>query len=275
MLKPKVGIEVEFLTLDAKGNVIITPKCLGRDTFPLLGEIRALPGENAAETYINFVQAQEILKSNLATSRSFVFSEMFRVPLKLYKEANKEMAAANVDKDTVVADVKNIYGTDISEFSDQVIEKGKIQGVNISCGLHVHFSCQEIDECEVKEDVYESVVLPIALPNGVYAKDNVVHELLKPNIYLYRKIDSKVTKKLKASVSRLNKPTIDYIVREMDKKFFDALAPEKANRTKYRQPGFYELKPYGFEYRSLPASPKSIAALQEIIAFSFKLLKEV
>ena len=37
--------------------------------------------------------------------------------------------------------IRNIYGTDITEFSDQVLKGGKIQGMTVSCGLHINFSC--------------------------------------------------------------------------------------------------------------------------------------
>jgi hypothetical protein len=48
--------------------------------------------------------------------------------------------------------------------------------------------------------------------------------------------------------------------------------PKKEDRTKYRQPGFYELKPYGFEYRSLPANDAVMKALPEIVGKAFELL---
>jgi len=58
----------------------------------------------------------------------------------------------------------------------------------------------------------------------------------------------------------------------MDEAFFDRFAPAEKNRTKYRQPGFYELKDHGFEYRSLPANPETIEALPEIVGKAFELL---
>jgi hypothetical protein len=103
----------------------------------------------------------------------------------------------------------------------------------------------------------------------------VAKELLSPALYLYRHAgyDKKYEKELHAS--RLNKPAIEYIVRAMDDTFFERFAPKEAERTKYRQPGFFELKSYGFEYRSLPANPKTMAALPEIAEKAHALLQEV
>lgn len=44
---------------------------------------------------------------------------------------------------------------------------------------------------------------------------------------------------------------------------------------KYRQKGFYEIKPHGFEYRSLPFSDLSFSNLLDIVNYSFKLLENI
>ena len=160
----------------------------------------------------------------------------------------------------------------------------------MSCGLHVHFSCCHSLHYEYEEDQYEQVILPIGLgeaglvamhtdsdgdPLPLAPSQLLAKELLSPTLYLYRRrgYEKKFEKKLYAS--RLNKPAIEYIVKAMDEKFFEQFAPAKADRTKYRQPGFFELKDYGFEYRSLPCNDKTLAALPEITAFAFDLLREV
>jgi hypothetical protein len=61
----------------------------------------------------------------------------------------------------------------------------------------------------------------------------------------------------------------------MDDKFFKKYVPSEDKRTKYRQPGYYELKDYGFEYRSLPASNESMNDIRKIVGFAFELLKEI
>jgi hypothetical protein len=73
----------------------------------------------------------------------------------------------------------------------------------------------------------------------------------------------------------MNVPTVEWIVKRMDDKFFKKYVSSEDKQTKYRQPGYYELKEYGFEYRSLPASDETMNALREIVGFSFDLLKEI
>ena len=111
------------------------------------------------------------------------------------------------------------------------------------------------------------------MPDRGFSNDMVCQPI--PSLYLYRHAGYNKQDKTELYASRLNKPAIHYIVSEMDKAFFDRFAPEKADRTKYRQPGFFELKPYGFEYRSLPATPETMAALPEITKKAFDLLSEV
>jgi hypothetical protein len=278
-IKRKVGIEVEYLMLNGKGEVIVPPASFDRDSFPLLGEIRGAPGENAVETMIGFSTAHLQLLGRLYKGHSIVFSEIFRAPLKIYREANRQMKAN--DKEAAITEAKNIYGTDISEFSDQIIEKGKIQGVNVSCGLHIHFSCEDVSTVEVEIPEFEDVTIPIDLtfcgiPDKASADlKRVAESLIQPVLNLKRLKGYTKKHTLVSRASQITKPVINWIVSEMDKKFFDVFAPEPKNRTKFRKPGFYEIKPYGFEYRSLPASDKSIAALPEITAFAFNLLCEL
>ena len=219
-------------------------------------------------------------------------ADVDQVKLVLYKKANKEIDWE--DKNAQEEEIKNIYGTDISEFSDQIVKGNKIQGIRISCGLHVHFSCEEKEEYTYDKEVYRQVVLPIGLgevgliADKGYPDDKTIpnkdpftlsqrlaKELLSPSLYLYAKEGYTTERTLTARAGKLNKPAIEYIVKEMDDAFFKRFAPEEKRRTKYRQPGFFELKPYGFEYRSLPANPGTMAALTEITKKAFDLLKEI
>ena len=274
MIKAQIGVEVEYLMLNAKKEIIIPPATFDRDDFPVLGEIRANPGKDNVEVLTNFFKSKATIESKLIQGRSIAFLDIARLPLTLYREANKLMKE---NKEAAITKVKNIYGTDISDFSDQVIKDGKIQGVNISCGLHIHFSCEEVTEVTVEESVYEHVKIPLAWSMSGNVEKNAqqgLQELATPSLSLYKHMGYKETKKLIARASKLNNPTIDYIVRAMDNKFFDRFAPAKDNCTKYRRPGFYERKPYGFEYRSLPANEGTINSLPEIVDFAFKLLGE-
>lgn len=279
-IESKVGLEAEFLLRNTKGDIIIPPASWDRDGFPLLGEIRGTEGKTVAETVSNFRTTELEINEKLRSGHTLEMTDLARVSLKLYKEANKQIDWEEKEGD--MDKVKNIHGVDITDFSDQVIEKGKIQGINVSCGLHVHFSCGVLDEYEYEEPVYEQVLLPIGLSmaatEDIAAKSSnfdVANELLKPVIYLYRHAGYKKNKKISVSASRLCKPAIEYIVKEMDAAFFERFAPDKKSRTKYRQPGFYEPKAYGFEYRSLPANRLTMEALPEITRKAFDLLKEI
>lgn len=281
-IQSMVGLEAEFLVRNAKDELIIPPSSWDRDGFPLLGEIRGAPGKSVAETVTNFHHCEMEIFEKLHKACRIEMKDLEIVPLKLYQRANRE--ANWKEKQAEVGKIKNIYGTDIEVFSDQVVKDGKIQGVRVSCGLHIHFSCAVYDSYEYIEPQYREVVLPVGL--GPVAKtveaggeedhaQRVAKELLKSCLYLFRYAGYEKKKVLSVCASRLNKPAIEYIVRKMDEEFFDRFAPEEKHRTRYRQPGMYEIKPYGFEYRSLPANPDTMAALPEIVDRAFSLLREI
>ena len=140
-IKNKIGLEAEFLLRNAKGELIIPPKHWDRDGFPLLGEIRAKEAENPGEAVANFVAKKMEILSKLTKGYAIEFTAIEKCPLALYRKANKEADLA--EKQASMGQVKNTRGIDIETFSDQIISKGKIQGIRISCGLHVHFSSEE------------------------------------------------------------------------------------------------------------------------------------
>jgi len=49
MLNRSVGLEAEFLLTGEDGNPIVVPEHMGRDDFPLMGEIRGKPGNTKWE----------------------------------------------------------------------------------------------------------------------------------------------------------------------------------------------------------------------------------
>lgn len=291
-IKSKVGLEAEFLLTNAKGENIIPPSSWDRDGFPLLGEVRGKEGETVTETVTNFnIREMEIVEG-LRKGHTILMTDVEKINLALYKKANREINWE--DKNAQEEEIKNIYGTDISEFSDQIVKGSKIQGIRISCGLHVHFSCEDLKKYTYDKEVYRQVVIPIGLgESGLIAdkgylngKDTpkedpftpaqrLAKELLSPSLLLYAREGYITEKTITARAGKLNKPAVEYIVKEMDDAFFKRFAPEEKQRTKYRQPGFFELKPYGFEYRSLPANIKTMKALPEIVRKAFDLLKEI
>lgn len=270
MLKCKIGLEAEFLLLNAKDEVIIPPASWDRDGFPLLGEIRANPADNVPDVVANFIKKKMEIETKLYKNHKLVMKDTKRIRLATYKEAMKQVTEVKGEQ---LGKVKNVYGINIDDYSDQIIgENHKIQGINASCGLHIHFSCNESVTKVVNDVEYEPVTLPIKLAEAT-GENIILQEMIKPEIYLYRRKALSVShiEKITASASVLTKPVIEYFVKEMDKAFFDRFAPKKEDRTKYRQPGFYELKPYGFEYRSLPANEAVMEALPEIVSKAFSL----
>lgn len=265
MITKMVGLEAEYLLL-RKGEVVIPPAYFERDGFPILGEIRGEPGKVPHATLANFTNAQYKLMDKLTKDQTIMYANCYKVPLKLYKEANKQINYEEKGKE--LGKTQNIYGTDLENFSDQIIKDGKIQGINISCGLHIHFSCEEINTVDVEEIQYENIEIPL----NIGITDNFKHAT---TLDLYTKKGYKKTKTLTARASKLNTPTIMYMIKALDDAFFKRFAPPVKERTKFRQPGFFERKPYGFEYRSLPANAEVLANLPEIVKFSFKLLDDV
>ncbi len=285
----KVGLEAEFLLINAKNEIIIPPSSWDRDGFPLLAEIRGKEGKTVAETVTNF-RAKEIeIAEGMRKGHNLRMSNVEMIKLALYKKANKEIDWE--DKEASMGKIKNIHGIDIEDFSDQVVKDNKIQGIRISCGLHIHFSCGQELEYQHESDDYEQVILPIGIGAGnlVAAHHSeegtdlpfsqaelLAKELLNPCLYLYRhKGYTKKGKKTRLFANRLNKPAVEFVIKEMDKAFFKRFAPAEEDRTKFRQPGFFELKPYGFEYRSLPANAQVMEALPEITRKAFDLLEEI
>jgi len=270
MLKNMVGVEAEFFMLNKKGEAIVPPMSWDRDDFPLLGEIRGAPGEKQSEVYANYIKREMEIKTLIDFDKADMLMDSFmRIKLSTYREAMKAMREWSGTKDSSLDKIRNIYGTDINDFSDQIIGKNhKIQGINASCGLHIHFSSEEKVNEDVNEFEYDLINLPLTIA------ENQVVGGVPININLYKKGTWKTKKTITARASQLNQPTTEWIVKQMDDEFFEKFAPPEAERTKYRKPGYYEVKPYGFEYRSLPANKASIDALPMIIAFAFKLLND-
>lgn len=261
----KIGVEAEFILRDNKGKVIIPPAYLDRDGFPVLGEIRGAPGKDMEETVINFMKAKMHTERSLRANHILSFELVTMVPLSTYKEAMKIIRDSDEEKDALLSSIMNIYNTDISDYSDQVIKNNKIQGCRASCGLHIHFSSEERDKRTYTKEEFEKIELPLTIVDGK----------VKTAIHLHKSTGDKEVETIEVAVSQLNKPTIEWIVKRMDDEFFERFVSSKADKTKFRQPGFFELKDYGFEYRSLPATPESLDALVEIVSFASDMLKDL
>jgi hypothetical protein len=255
----KVGLEAEFLVYE-DGNIII-PKHVPRDDFPVLGEVRGEPGTSVGETVGNFWKAYYQIVSCIKDGQTIRMVERETLGLKLYREALRMMKTGKEESN---ARTRNIYGTDIGGLSDQIIENGKIQGVVIGCGLHIHFSCGIEDTVSYAAPKFEPICFNLGLT-----------EKLSPAIVLYNKIGHEEKKTIKVSASALTKPVVFSLVKAMDDAFFSRFITEPDKHTKYRKPGFFELKDYGFEYRSLPANEATMNALPEIVKLAFELMKNL
>jgi len=265
-MENKIGIEAEYILRNKAGEIVIPPAYADRDGFPVLGEIRGEPGTTVEETITNFMKAKIHIERLLNKGGNTIsFEAVSNVPLRTYKKAMAIIRDNAEGKDDLLSTVMNIYNIDISDYSDQIIKDNKIQGCRASCGLHIHFSSNTSDKRTINETQYEEIDLPIKILDGK-AETTI-------SLYKYKGYEEK--EKIEVSVSQLNRPTVEWIVKSMDEKFFDRFAPEKKDRTKFRQPGFFECKPYGFEYRSLSSTTESINALLEIVEFSFKLLNSL
>jgi hypothetical protein len=275
--KAMVGVEAEFFILNEKGEAIVVPPFLPRDGFPILGEVRGAPGKDIAETISNFWAEYYNVRTRIDSKHTMAMKNIMRIRLKKYQEAMKRM---NQPKNEYIGDTRNIYGVDIDSFSDQVLKGGKIQGINASCGLHIHFSLVNEATTRIRSQRLESIELPIFPQTSTLREktpeDRVVEEVMRPYIILYRLIDDEEEEEvIKATANLLTRPVAEWIVKHMDDKFFEKFAPVKEERTKFRQAGFYRRKNYGLEYRSLPANAKTMEALPEIVEEAFSLLKRV
>ncbi len=257
MHKNKIGLEAEFLLLNGEGNLVYpADHGFGYDEWPILAEIRGEPGEDiptvVASFYLNFVAAQVRAAEAGLTIDLTGFAT---ISPEFYAEIMKRMGTKTV------AECRNIYGTDILTHDDRVVKGGKVLEVNISTGLHVHFSSgveKNYTTSYPDPHLYEPVTLDL--------------KKLGP-ITLYRRLEGKSDKQpLEHSIflSRITLPVVEHIVKKMDE-----LLPQYASgmpKLKYRMPGFYEVKAYGFEYRSLPFTGAVLNDLPTIVGYAFDLL---
>lgn len=263
----KVGVEAEYIILNDKGAPKVVPAGWDVDNMPLLGEIRGEPGTSWDQATAEFQRAHLMIVDRLERhqkSWNVEFLPSLVVEQKLYKEVMKGVDLNN--KQEGLRQVRNIYGTNIEDYTDQVIEDKKVVGSRISCGLHIHFSYSSKETKKITRSHFEKVTIPLSV--GTIG-DQPMH------LDLYKKVSDKEEEVVSVEVSKFTRPAIYAIVEAMDKEFFDRFAPEASERTKYRQPGFYELKSYGFEYRSLPATRETISALPEITKKAFEVLHDL
>ncbi len=271
MIKNMVGLEAEFL-LRNKGNKELTfPGDHGftTDEYIILGEFRGQPGNNTAEVISNFMlEYYKVL--GLAEKKEKV------VDLMGYAEIDNEFNSKIMRKmgTKQVNDSANIYGTDILKLSDVLVKNGEVTGKKLSCGLHIHFSSQATETRNVIDSVNEYFYAPVTIPISIGEGVNTVLKLFSREKNESYKKDTKID--ISASCSRITKPVIKYFVETLDKEILPKYVTEdKMPKLKFRNPGFYEMKTWGFEYRSLPFNTEVLDNLFDITNFAFKLLEEL
>lgn len=263
MLKNRVGLEAEFLLQDKDGNLVSPNKYgFGTDDFPLIGEMRGEVGETRADSLANFMKSYYSTVQSIKEQGLILNIDGWKtISPALYRETMKSMGTKEVSR------CLNIYDTEILDFTDDLADTtGKLIGHNVSCGLHVHFSSDQIVKMQFEYDasVYDEVNVPF-----------FINEKIGTSFKFYSKKNNEIKKKeLIASASVITKPVIKHIV-----EFFDSnllhIFKEKELNLKFRMPGFYELKPYGFEYRSLPFNLYVFENLYNIVDAAFTCLESL
>lgn len=257
-----IGLEAEFLLVNDK-NELVYPREHGFDTddFVILGEIRAKPGKTRQETIAHFIEkfyeTQYLAKSkNLTMEMETGFRS---VSPKFYSEILKKMDHKNVSRS------QNIYPEiNLLELSDANVVDGKILNHKISYGLHIHFSSQNVvsEKYQIDKTKYTPVRIPLSLEN------------INANIDLFRQeIVDKESREVTSTANAITKPVIKHIVSELDKNILVKFKPEE--NLKYRNPGFYEIKQHGFEYRSLPFNQNVLDNIASIVDFGYNLLEDL
>jgi hypothetical protein len=265
----KVGIEAEFLLTkkkDLKKYVYPGEYGFSTDDFILLGEMRAEPGETRAEALANFLQVfyatkHRAEKQKLVLHVGKEFPSCVTLTPEVYAECLAKMGSKNVST------AKNIHGLNILKLTDAVTKKNtlslgsEIIGQKISAGLHIHFSSSAVNKDKITIPYVEKIQLPLGVKGATTTLD------------LYTmKGESKY--KMKAKVSRLTMPDALYIIRAFDDEILPKYVTKKENNnTKFRLPGWYEIKAHGFEYRSLPFSQDTLDDMWSIIDFAFTKLE--
>lgn len=258
-----VGLEAEFF-LRGEKNKLLYPAANGfsTDEFIILGEFRAKQGENREETISNFMKEwyKIIFQAKKQGHKIDIETGYTEIDPKFYAEIIRKMGTKNV------AQAKNIYpDIDLLKLTDAVVENGVLQKHYLSIGLHIHFSSTITNEqiYKSKDANYSSVRIPLSISGNNVAEMN-----------LYQKDSEKENEvKLVSTVSRITKPVLYSFISKFDAEILPQYKSDVP--LKYRNPGFYEVKPWGFEYRSLPFNQAILNNIAEIVDFSFNLMEDL
>lgn len=258
MRKNMIGLEAEFFLKNEAGELVFPAYYgFGHDDFPLLGEIRGEPSDskegaaaNLLKEWWKMCEMAEKKKLTVVIEAGFLL-----VKPTVYANALREAGMKTVAK------CKNIYGTDLLGLSDSLVTDGVLTGHHVSCGLHVHFSSSEEQSTKYTIGNYLPVVLPLSVGGA------------QTELKLFR-LAGEDEKEVKAYVSRITNPVIKHIVKDMDNNVLPGYVGDLP-KLKYRNPGFYELKPWGFEYRSLPFNNEVFEDIYDIASHAMDVLNAI
>jgi hypothetical protein len=263
-MKFMVGFESEYLSVDKNGEFVFPHG--DRDSYPLLGECRGNPSESPSEAAASLLGKLAAAKASLGESKMALGDQT--VPISVHKEALRRMDEGH-NKQVELDKCKNIYGHEVDSQDAAVMKDGAKVGFTVSCGLHVHFSAEDVQVRKVEIPHLTSLELPLKIG------PNANHTLM-----LWKKDGYDVTETITVRAGIITKPVVTELVRMLDNVFFDTIPAEERSKyaiARYRQRGFWEPKPWGFEYRSLPALHYTLGfeVLNEIGARGLKFLKEI
>lgn len=271
----KIGLEAEYLLRDTTGTLVY-PQDHGLecDSFPILGEMRGKPGKTRPEAIANFLRVyhEVAFKAKAAKLTLDIETGWAAVTPAFHAEVVRKQSSKEVAK------CQNIYNTDILERSDAKVLKGKVIEQRIGVGLHVHFSSQETATVNTETIGIELTKAQLDDMYGTDAKRAALYANLINQIEqeeddadFDRDDDTPAGKRI-VSVSQLCKPAVKTIVESMDRFLLPSLVKGMPD-LKYRLPGFYETKSYGFEYRSMPFNKRTLDTIHLIVDYSFNLLE--
>ena len=242
----KIGLEAEFLLRSSDGDLVF-PSDYGFDTdeFMILGEFRTVPQDSVEKCIGAFYESFYTLKRCILDKDKGLRLDIEHGFDTISSEFNAKILRKMGSKQ--INESLNIYGTDILTLSDAVIKGGKVIGRKISTGFHIHFSSVNTTSVSIPKFV--------DIPN--YGKYHVNDE------------------QKQVSVSSVTKPVIAHFVKRLDAELLPRFINSNYKNLKYRQPGFYELKSHGFEYRSMPFDLSVIDRLDMILEFCFNLFKDL
>lgn len=234
-IKKEIGLEAEVFLLTKEGSLAIALEHdLPSDGFGMLAEIRAKQGEDWITTVANMYTAFSAFKEKCQrkeleisnVSSLLITPEQYRKVMSHYDKKELPKYTSVYEKD--VDRIMNISNVLLGN-------SGNILAYRVSCGLHIHFSLK-----------------------ACYA-------------FKYKDADTKAWLTHVEEESILSKSILESIIKDLDKSVLPEMLKKfvgcrEANKLSHRQPGLYEKKSWGFEYRSLPFHPEMMLETLETIS---------